>query len=754
MDENTSLPLGRVLVVDDESQLVAILCEMITGLGYEATGFVTGKEALGALLENSYDILLTDIIMPEMDGVELLHAASRSDPYLVEILMTGQSDIQTAIEAIQIGAFDYIQKPFNQVTLSSLFTRAMKMRKLRIENLQLHETIGIHELAKTIAVSLDINTVLDKLADAAQKLVEADEVSIMLPINDNDRELYIAVVRGAHLKDLAGMNIPMEGTIAGWVAKNHETITLDGTVHDDRFQLNYLRDDIGSAISMPILTGGRFLGVLNVKTTQSRRCFMPGQIKGLSILISLAAPVLVSSHLYEKIRYAEEKYRNIFDYATEGIYQATRDKCYITVNKAFARIYGYSSPEELISQIRDIGQELYVKPSLYLDFMDILTRQGGVTNYEVQHYRKDRSVIWVTLSARAIYDSTGALLYYEGSCEDITARKHAEEALKQERFTLMQFIDNLPLLAYGISPDGVVINCNNMAVNTLGYQNKDELIGKAATILYAPECRDEVLNMIARWKQKGNIMNDEYKLITKKGRILDVLMSVHTIFDKTNNPLYFIVTQLDITERKVMEERLKDSLNKLKKATGAIIEALVATAEARDPYTSGHQRKVAELSVAIANAMDLSPELVHAIEISAMIHDLGKISIPAEILSLPRRLTPLEYSLVKTHPVIGHNIIKDIDFGWPIAQIVLQHHERLDGSGYPEGLMGDDIRLEARIMAVADVVEAMASHRPQRPSLGVDTALREIENNKGTFYDPVVVDTCLDLFRQKAFEFK
>jgi PAS domain S-box-containing protein len=753
MEEKASFPLGRVLVVDDEPQLLSVLCEMITGLGYEATGFLTAKEALGALLENSYDILLTDIIMPEMDGVQLLHTASQSDPYLVGVLMTGQRDIQTAVEAIQIGAFDYIQKPFNQVTLFSVFTRAMKVRKLRIENLQLHETIGIHELAKTIAVAPDIDTVLNKLADAAQRLTEADEVSILLPIDGNAKELCVAVARGVHLTDFAGMNIPTEDTIAGWVAGNHETVTLDGTLRDDRFQSAHLRDDFGSAISMPILTGGKFLGVLNVKTTQGRRRFVPGQIKGLSILVSLVAPILESSHLYQEARLAEERYRDIFDNAIEGIYQVTPAKVFVSANKALAQIYGYDLPEDLISGVHDIEQELYVKPSLYSAFVDTIVKQGSVTNYEAQHFRKDRSIIWVELNARVIYDSNGELLFYEGSCEDITARKNAEEALQRERFTLMQFIDNLPILAYGISRDGIIINCNSMAVYTLGYENKDELIGKPATVLYAPECRDNVLEMIKRWEKEGNIKNEEFKLITKRGKILDVLLNVHSIPGEKSNPLNFIVTQLDITERKIMEEKLKETVSKLKKATGGIIEVLVTAVEARDPYTAGHQKRVAELASAIARIMGLSPEMVNGLQMSGMIHDLGKMSVPAEILSLPRQLNALEYSLVKVHPAVGYKILKDIDFQWPVAQIVLQHHERLDGSGYPHGLMGNRIDLGAQILAVADTVEAMVSHRPYRPSLGVDAALKEIEENKGVLYNVDAVNACLQLSRKEGLSF-
>ena len=176
--------------------------------------------------------------------------------------------------------------------------------------------------------------------------------------------------------------------------------------------------------------------------------------------------------------------------------------------------------------------------------------------------------------------------------------------------------------------------------------------------------------------------------------------------------------------------------------------------EMRDPYTAGHQQRVADLACAIANEMGLSEKQTNGIRTAAMIHDIGKICIPAQILSKPGKLNEIEFSLVKAHPGIGYDILKNIEFPWPIAQMVLQHHERIDGSGYPSGLAGSEILLEARILAVADVVEAMASHRPYRPALGLDKALEEISKNRGVLYDPEVTDACLKVFRKKGFEFK
>jgi HD-GYP domain-containing protein (c-di-GMP phosphodiesterase class II) len=181
------------------------------------------------------------------------------------------------------------------------------------------------------------------------------------------------------------------------------------------------------------------------------------------------------------------------------------------------------------------------------------------------------------------------------------------------------------------------------------------------------------------------------------------------------------------------------------------VEAIASIVEMRDPYTSGHQARVAELAKQIARQMGLSEEQMQAIHLAGLVHDLGKIRIPAEILSKPSRLNEIEYSLIKMHPQAGYDILKGVDFSWPIAQMVLQHHERMDGSGYPQGLKGEEILPDARILIVADVVEAMSSHRPYRPGLGIEAALEEIIRGRGTHYDPQVVDACVVLLREKRY---
>jgi PAS domain S-box-containing protein len=210
----------------------------------------------------------------------------------------------------------------------------------------------------------------------------------------------------------------------------------------------------------------------------------------------------------------------------------------------------------------------------------------------------------------------------------------------------------------------------------------------------------------------------------------------------------------DITYRLQIEEEREESLIKVKKTLEGTVTALASLAEKRDPYTAGHQQRVAQLACAIAQEMKLPPNVVEGLKVIGSLHDIGKMTIPADLLCKPYQLNEYEFNIIKVHPKNAFDILKDIEFPWPVAQAVFQHHERLNGSGYPSGASGNDIILEARILAVADVTEAITSHRPYRPALGLEKALEEISKNRGLLYDQNIVDACLTLFRKRSFDFK
>ena len=332
-------------------------------------------------------------------------------------------------------------------------------------------------------------------------------------------------------------------------------------------------------------------------------------------------------------------------------------------------------------------------------------------------------------------------------------RKKAEDALRQSQQEFISiFRDNPEAIVY-VDEKGDILDINLRFSELFGYSLK-EIKGKNINsgIIHPPDKIEEGKGLDNKTLLKGYV---NFETIRKKkdGTLFPVSISGSPILID-GKPRGIIGMLADITERKKAEEQLKESFMKLKKTMEDSIYSISLVTEARDAYTAGHQRKVSKLTVALAKEMGFSKDKVEGIKIAALIHDVGKINLPAEILSKPGKLSEIEFNLIKNHSQIGYDILKKVDFLWPVAEIVLQHHEKINGSGYPRGLKGDEILLEAKIICVADVVEAMSSHRPYRPALGIDKALNEINKNKGIFYDTEVVDTCLKLFKEKGFKFE
>ena len=317
-----------------------------------------------------------------------------------------------------------------------------------------------------------------------------------------------------------------------------------------------------------------------------------------------------------------------------------------------------------------------------------------------------------------------------------------------------RIFENMEEAYFEIDLAGNLTFFNDASCSIMRYP-ADELMGMNNRQYVSPETAKRMFQIFSNIYQTGiseKILNHE--VIRKDGDVRILEMSASVIRNSSGAPIGFRGLACDVTERKRAEESLSQSLEKLRRATGSIIDVIVMAVETRDPYTAGHQKRVTKLARSIAAEMRLSTDHMDGIRMAGQIHDLGKISIPAEILSKPRRLNDVEYSLVKTHPEIGYRILKDIAFSRPVALMVYQHHERMNGSGYPQGIKGEEILLEARILAVADVVEAICTHRPYRPAWGIDKALKEIFQYKGVLYDPEVVDACIKLFREKGFRFE
>jgi PAS domain S-box-containing protein len=472
-------------------------------------------------------------------------------------------------------------------------------------------------------------------------------------------------------------------------------------------------------------------------------------------------------------------------------------------NAAAHRTFGYTEAEAL-------GKELHplLAPAHYLDaFRDGFRRfvadgAGPVVGktVELDARRKDGSVFPMELSLSSV--KVRGSWHAIGIARDISARKRHEAELMQANralrtlsagnAALVHALDEKALLhemceavvtvgAYAAAAVVYALDADSLRVAVQaavgggwavegqrahgGVGMDVDAVASAAIATQSPQCRELSIQASDSAAMAGVAVSPASRsvlalpLVSEKAAAFGALCIVAMdgeVFHEAEFKLlgelasdlaYGIETNRARGAQIAAEVELRESLQ-------ATVEAIGATVEARDPYTAGHQRRVAQLAAAIGQEMGLAPHTIEGIHFGAQIHDLGKIQIPGEILAKPARLSRIEFELIKQHPQVGYDILKGIKFPWPVADMVLQHHERLDGSGYPQGLKGEEIRLESRILAVADVVEAVGSHRPYRPALGVDAALGLIVAHRGTWFDGAVVDACVELFRTKAFAFQ
>jgi PAS domain S-box-containing protein len=484
-------------------------------------------------------------------------------------------------------------------------------------------------------------------------------------------------------------------------------------------------------------TIGRRTMLLNARQIQ--------RVLGKERIILLAIEDISEQKKLENLlKESEELYRGVFKTASDGILLLEKREGKIThTNPAAEKMLGYSTKDCIGNKLQDIGFMLDM-----VDFQTIMQdlNKNGIINYtdvtvttkSGQHVDTD---VYLVDKTRAV----------QCNIRDITDRKRAEEALHESEVLYRTLFDDAKDgIALADAETGRLVNCNQSLCQMVE-RDKTELEGQAQSILH-PRAK-----VIERFSQtfKQHLTGDpgltlEERLLAKSGKLIPVEIRAASI--RINDRGFLMGIFRDITERKKAEEQLLQTLDSLRKAVGTTVHVMASAVEARDPYTAGHQIRSANLARAIATVMGLPPEKIEGIRMAGSIHDIGKLSIPAEILSKPTKLLEIEFALIKEHARRGFEMLKDVESPWPLAEIVYQHHERMDGSGYPRNLKGDDILIEARILAVADVVEAMASHRPYRPGLGIDTALNEIEKNRGIFYDNTVADACLRLFREKGFK--
>jgi PAS domain S-box-containing protein/putative nucleotidyltransferase with HDIG domain len=481
----------------------------------------------------------------------------------------------------------------------------------------------------------------------------------------------------------------------------------------------------------------------------------------------------------------------LLDGASDSIFLHDLEGHFIYVNEAAWRGRGYERAALLGKDVGALMAPDYAATRGKI--LQDLHAQGEIT-FESAHVRKDGSIMPVEIHARFIDLGDRRLIL--SVARDISERKKAEAEVKRNEARLAGLLrisqyastSIQELLDYALDEaialtdsqigyiyfydetrqqftlntwsKNMMQQCAIANPQTIYHLEKTGLWGEAVRQAGPVVVNDfQQPHLLKKGYPPGHANLDKFLTVPifHQGRIVAVAGVANKAIDYEDADVKQLTLMMEvvwqIVERQRAEAEVQHSLEKLKKALDGTVLAVANTVEMRDPYTAGHQRRVAQLAGAIAQEMGFSAARVEGMRVLGCLHDVGKIAIPAEILSKPGHLSPMEFTLIKDHPRVGYEIIKDINFPSPLAEGILQHHERLNGSGYPLGISGADISLEARILGVADVVEAMASHRPYRKGLGIDQALEEISRNRGVLYDPEVVDLCLKLFIEKGFSF-
>ena len=493
----------------------------------------------------------------------------------------------------------------------------------------------------------------------------------------------------------------------------------------------------------------------------------------------------------EALKLSEERYRTILNEMEEGYQEVDLKGNFTFFNEAFLKLFGYSRDEMMGTNFSRYAAEKAIAKKVYNSYKRMYETGLPIQTDEWDIIRKDGVRRTLEFWAAMLRDEKDRPTGFRGIVRDITDRKRAEEAIKLNEARLQGLLriseyrakSTQDLLDYALeeairltdSRIGYIYFYDDakkeFQLNTWSKEVMNECTIKEPAVIYqldktgiwgeaVRQSRPIVINdfQAPHALKKGYPEGHAplYRFLTvpvfNAGRIVAVAGVANKPTDYDESDARQLTLLMDsvwrMTEQKKAELALTETMERLRKALRETIQAISMTVEARDPYTAGHQRRVADLSAAMAAEIGLPPDAIEGMRMAGLIHDLGKILVPAEILNKASRLTEIEFNLVKTHSQSGYDILKGIEFPWPIARMVLEHHERVDGSGYPNGLTGDALLLESRILAVADVVESMASHRPYRPAIGLEPALEEIVSNRGVLYDPEAVDACVNVFRK------
>ncbi len=566
VERPTSKPAGRLLVVDDETDLMQAVVAALEADGYDVTGCEASSAALEALRAESFDVLLTDLMMPGLDGMALLRAGRELDPNLVGLIMTGKATVSTAVEALQLGAFDYLLKPFTLDAVLLSVNRALELRQVRLENVQLREVVALRELSQAIGATLDPARVAELTAAAARQQLGADEAAV-LTMAEGGQELVVAASAvangaGAAGQSVAGQRLPLNKGLGQWLAAPAAPLQLSSPLGDGALAGLFPWADNARALVVPMLAAGRTVAVLAVGQRGSHRPFSPGQVTALRLLADAGAAALENAGLMNQLLTSEVRYRELIEHATDGIVTINPNGDYVEANSVLLAWLGYTRDELLRLNTRQVV--VADDQSQLRSDLEIMAA-GTAVLAERRLRRKDGSLLQVELSGRRLPDGN-----FQAFMRNIAERKQAERALRESEARLAALFQASPAAITLSSLDGRIVDVNREFERAMGYA-RDEVVGRQANELNTwalPEERERVLCQLA---EKGTLAGVEVHYRRKSGAIMLALVSYERV-ELAGQP-FLLTLALDITDRKQAEEQLRFQAGLL----SAVGQAVIAT---------------------------------------------------------------------------------------------------------------------------------------------------------------------------------
>lgn len=446
----------------------------------------------------------------------------------------------------------------------------------------------------------------------------------------------------------------------------------------------------------------------------------------------------------------EELGPSLFHEVPLPVYLRAADGALLRANPAMAQLFGYNDQESFLAAMAAAPEQFYLDEDARAAVQAGLERDHALAGRQSQALSRDGFVFWIEESAHRIENGDGNW-YYFGYLRDITSEKSTKWALTEAEEKYRGIFEHAVEGLFQMTPAGRFVTANRALARMLGHPSS-QVLTEAHDAAKAAFAHPEDWRFLeATLATVGVARGLEVELSRPDGSLLWASLHIRAVCDGQGRPVLYEGSMEDVTERRRSQEQLRHNLKATQALFRQTVKSLSTTVRFRDSYTAAHQDSVSRLAAATARRLGLPEATVAGIEVAGQLHDIGKINVPVRYLCKPGRLTDLEWEFMKQHAKTGYEILRDIAFPWPVAEIVLAHHERLDGSGYPRGISERHILPEARVLAVADVLDAMASNRPYRPALGLGAALDELERHKGTHYDPDAVDAIRDVVTQKDF---